>query len=684
MRNDFLNKNSKSFIVLVPAYNEVETIGQIIAEIKKYSDKIIVVNDGSLDDTGEKAQKAGAIVLKHSKNLGKGAALKTGFEYILKNFPEVQTVIIMDADGQHDPSEIKNFLATRHIQKADLIIGERQFHNSQNRKILILRKIWNKLISFLISVVSGSRIKDSQSGFRLINAVLISKILPELKTNDYRIESEFIFRSAQREAVIIEIPIKNTFNKKANLKSFFRDIWRLFKILSFVIKENITKLINQPKVSPVQVTLIAATTIFFVYLMWGNWLTMKASTNNEFSYVQEMQETLFWLKNNSSPDDIVLSEWTTGHQIVALADRRVVATTKVYPSEAQEVAARYKDLARFFFAPSEDEAGKILEKYNISWIFVKKKFDNFICRYINACTRPSSLISKMLRGDDLRLINKAYESQNFLIYKATNGRTISEPVHFYSGVYDADLIKKGFQSVGSPTSEVKQVSGLILPHHYPYVNYLLADLFNSIAPPETAVLIGPDHQNITSSSITTALGVWETPFGPLSSDEKIIESLTSINVPLDNNAHLEEWSLRTIFPYLKYAFPKIKIVPILIKNSALSDDIKNLAQFLSAEMPVKTLYILSTDFVHKLTTEEAQIHDAKSIAVIQSLGELEISNLNLDSTSGLKLFLEIMNEIGTKSVKLVEHSNDYEITKEHPEFKPYSYLVTYMTWKFMK
>jgi len=559
-------------------------------------------------------------------------------------------------------------------------LGARNF---QSATAPVLRRTWNKFVSSVISGIIGNKIKDSQSGFRSISKNLISKIISSLEFDDYRIESEMVFCAAKQRADIVEIPVQTIFNKRFSLVDFFKNILRLLKISSFVLRTKISRF--HSKISLLQITYAIVGAIFFGYLILGDYLNLRAALNKDYQYSNEMIDVLNWLKNASRPDDIVLSEWTQGHQIVTLANRRVVTSSKVYPSEAQEVSNRYKDLARFFFASSEDEAKKILEKYNVSWIFVKKKFDNFICRYINACSNLKPLISRILNDENLGIIYKAYESPNFLIYRVGDGEKFGL-VNLYSGVFDSDLIRKGFGAASKRVSNDKKVIGIIIPHHYPYINYLLADVFSQIASSsfETVIIIGPDHKNIASSSLTTSLAVWDTPFGSLKPKKEIIEFLAKEGLKIDNSAHLREWSLRTSFPYIKYVFPDVTLVPILLQKAASVSEIDKLAELLDSKLPPQTLFVLSTDFVHRLPVEEAEKEDIKSMNAIKSFNKAEIGNLNMDAQAGLKLFLDIMEKRGAKAAELVWHSNVFEEQRQHSEFKPFPYLVTYMTWVFTK
>ena len=97
---------------------------------------------------------------------------------------------------------------------------------------------------------------------------------------------------------------------------------------------------------------------------------------------KDLTESLVWLKSKTAPGEVILTPWTLGMQVVAHTGRGVLATSKVYPSEAVAIAERYKDIARFFFAPSEDEAMEIVKKYGVGYVLVPKAFDVWTARYI--------------------------------------------------------------------------------------------------------------------------------------------------------------------------------------------------------------------------------------------------------------------------------------------------------------
>src|SRR5688572_4890036 len=156
---------------------------------------------GSSDATGDVAQAVGATVIRHDVNRGKGAALKTGFAWALER--GFDAVITLDADGQHLASEIPAFIEAHRETSADLIIGGRAHLFEQ---MLPRRRMANRFSALCISIASGARITDSQSGFRLYSAKLLRSV--KLRTDGFDMESEVIVRAGRRGMGIVTIPIE--------------------------------------------------------------------------------------------------------------------------------------------------------------------------------------------------------------------------------------------------------------------------------------------------------------------------------------------------------------------------------------------------------------------------------------------------------------------------------------------
>jgi glycosyltransferase involved in cell wall biosynthesis len=224
--------------ILIAAYNESGKIGQLVSQIQKLDgvSKIIVIDDGSVDSTREEAEKAGAFVIKHEKNKGKGAALRTGFAYVKGQ--DCDAVITLDGDGQHKYSEIFHFIEAYKKGDADIVVGSRMLarHNNsggmQCKGMPFIRYATNHFTSLVTSVLGRCKVTDSQSGFRLISTDVLKKI--ELSTSNFEIESEVIIKAARKGFKIKEIPISTVYladsTKRSKINPFV-DTWRFFRFV---------------------------------------------------------------------------------------------------------------------------------------------------------------------------------------------------------------------------------------------------------------------------------------------------------------------------------------------------------------------------------------------------------------------------------------------------------------------
>jgi glycosyltransferase involved in cell wall biosynthesis len=191
---------SERVLLLIPAFNAAKSVGDVVRASKELVPDVIVVNDGSRDDTAAVARAAGAEVVDHPQNRGKGAALKTGFAYALQHGYDV--VVTLDADGQHLPREIPKFLRAREETKADLIIGGRSHLFGQ---MVPRRRLANRISAWSIAKASKTGITDSQSGFRLYSANLLRNV--RLRTDGFDLESEVIVRAGVGGFKVITTPI---------------------------------------------------------------------------------------------------------------------------------------------------------------------------------------------------------------------------------------------------------------------------------------------------------------------------------------------------------------------------------------------------------------------------------------------------------------------------------------------
>lgn len=223
---------TERIVAIIPAYNAQRTLPAVVATARESIEPIVVIDDGSVDSTGDVAQAVGAIVLRHDVNRGKGAALKTGFAWALEN--GFDSVITLDADGQHLPSEIPKFIREREIGGADLIIGGRS-HLFMH--MLARRRTANRFSAWCISKCAGTRVTDSQSGFRLYSATLLRRI--HLHTDGFDMESEVIVLAGKRRFRIVTIPIDLGFvngittSHYKPLRDTLRIAWTVFRARLF-------------------------------------------------------------------------------------------------------------------------------------------------------------------------------------------------------------------------------------------------------------------------------------------------------------------------------------------------------------------------------------------------------------------------------------------------------------------
>ena len=188
--------------VIIPAHNEEKAIAAVIRGARRFIPCVLVVDDGSVDRTGEQAHAAGAHVVRHAERSGKGRALRTGFAWA--RAAGYDRLVTLDGDGQHDPADIPRLAAAG--DAADLVIGCRTFDGAEIPR----HRAWgNRMSTLWVSRLAGRRFRDSQCGFRWIRRDVLDRI--GWSADGFDLETEILVRMARMGARIAEVPVRTIY-----------------------------------------------------------------------------------------------------------------------------------------------------------------------------------------------------------------------------------------------------------------------------------------------------------------------------------------------------------------------------------------------------------------------------------------------------------------------------------------
>lgn len=215
-------------IAVIPAYNVEDTVKKIVKETQKFVDQVIIVNDGSRDNTLSLVDGFSVEIVNHKKNRGLGRALRHGFQVALTHGFDV--VITLDSDGQHDAKDIKRLVDKLVNTEADAVIGSRLLDKKEWKNFPRKRLLGNRILTYLTNGAVGRKVTtDSQSGFRVIRTARLKHL--DLKESQMAISSEIIYELAKRNLKIEEVPIKATYDKEISNVRAIRDISRILWVL---------------------------------------------------------------------------------------------------------------------------------------------------------------------------------------------------------------------------------------------------------------------------------------------------------------------------------------------------------------------------------------------------------------------------------------------------------------------
>jgi len=215
-------------LAAIPAYNEEIAIGSVILRTKKYVDKVIVIDDGSRDATSNVAEMAGAAVIHHDKNQGKGAALKDAIQTARQLDADI--LVCVDADGQHNPEEIPRLLSPIQNGLADMVIGSR-FLEIQN-VVPGYRRVGQKILNSLTNSISQTKVTDSQSGFRAFSKKVIATL--SLTENGIGIESHLHHCADDLHLIIVEVPVSCRYDVEHGSK--MNPVHHGFSVINAILK----------------------------------------------------------------------------------------------------------------------------------------------------------------------------------------------------------------------------------------------------------------------------------------------------------------------------------------------------------------------------------------------------------------------------------------------------------------
>ncbi len=213
-------------VALIPCYNEADHIAEVVRLARPHVDAVVVIDDGSSDATADQARHAGAIVLRHEVNQGKGGSIRTGLAYAVEHGFDL--MVFLDGDGQHSPQEIPRFIETQRATGASLVIGNRM---SDVERMPLVRKWTNQFTSWVLSRMAHQPVADSQCGYRLLHKSVVPDL--QIETTKFDTESEMLIHAGRRGHRFASVPISTIYEGQEK-QSKIRPLWDTLRFIRLV------------------------------------------------------------------------------------------------------------------------------------------------------------------------------------------------------------------------------------------------------------------------------------------------------------------------------------------------------------------------------------------------------------------------------------------------------------------
>ena len=221
-------------LIIIPAYNPDHHLINVLKDLKgKIDHKILIVNDGSSEDSNEVFSEAKkyAIVINHDINKGKGRAMKTALEYVRDNFPDEDGVVFVDADGQHKAKDVKKLIDSFEKNNDSLILGVRVF----DKDVPFKSRMGNKITRTIFKIFTSKYISDTQTGLRAISTKFIPFLL-RINGDRYEYEMNMLIDAVAKKIDVLEVPIETVYEDKKNKTSHFRAFRDSFLVYKVFLK----------------------------------------------------------------------------------------------------------------------------------------------------------------------------------------------------------------------------------------------------------------------------------------------------------------------------------------------------------------------------------------------------------------------------------------------------------------